>query len=32
MINVLDRITELRERKNWTEYQLAERSGLTQSM
>lgn len=31
MINVLDRITELREEKNWTEYQLAERSGLTQS-
>ncbi len=31
MINVLDRITELRKQKNWTEYQLAERSGLTQS-
>lgn len=31
MINVLERITELREQKNWTEYQLAERSGLTQS-
>lgn len=31
MINVLERITELREQKKWTEYQLAERSGLTQS-
>lgn len=31
MINVLERITELREQKNWTEYQLAEHSGLTQS-
>lgn len=31
MINVLERITELREKKQWTEYQLAERSGLTQS-
>lgn len=31
MINVLERITELREKKNWTEYQLAEHSGLTQS-
>lgn len=31
MINVLERITELRKQKNWTEYQLAERSGLTQS-
>ena len=31
MINVLERITELREKKNWTEYQLAKRSGLTQS-
>lgn len=31
MINVLERITELREQKHWTEYQLAERSGLTQS-
>ena len=31
MIDVLERITELREQKNWTEYQLAERSGLTQS-
>ena len=31
MINVLERITELREAHHWTEYQLAERSGLTQS-
>lgn len=31
MIDVLDRITELRKNKNWTEYQLAEHSGLTQS-
>ena len=31
MINVLERITYLREQKNWTEYQLAEQSGLTQS-
>ena len=31
MINVLERITELRQRKHWTEYQLAEHSGLTQS-
>ncbi len=31
MINVLDRIVHLRQQKNWTEYQLAERSGLTQS-
>lgn len=31
MINVLQRITELREERHWTEYQLAEKSGLTQS-
>lgn len=31
MINVLERITELREKRHWSEYQLAERSGLTQS-
>lgn len=31
MINVLKRITELREAHHWTEYQLAEHSGLTQS-
>ncbi|MCF2657536.1 helix-turn-helix domain-containing protein [Lacrimispora saccharolytica] len=31
MIDVLERITELREKHSWTEYQLAEQSGLTQS-
>ncbi|MCM1156568.1 MAG: helix-turn-helix domain-containing protein [Roseburia sp.] len=31
MINVLEKITELRLQKRWTEYQLAEASGLTQS-
>lgn len=31
MINVLERITYYRTQKNWTEYQLAEKSGLTQS-
>lgn len=31
MINVLERITKLRNQKNWSEYQLAEQSGLTQS-
>ena len=31
MINVLDRITYYRKQKGWTEYQLAEHSGLTQS-
>ncbi len=31
MINVLERITKLREERHWTEYQLAEQSGLTQS-
>lgn len=31
MINVLDRITQLREERHWSEYQLAEKSGLTQS-
>lgn len=30
-MNVLDRIVELRTERNWTEYQLAEKSGLTQS-
>lgn len=30
-MNVLERITELREERHWTEYQLAEKSGLTQS-
>ena len=31
MIDVLERITHYRKLKNWTEYQLAEHSGLTQS-
>lgn len=31
MIDVLERITYYRKQKNWTEYQLAEHSGLTQS-
>ncbi len=31
MINVLERITYYRKLKNWSEYQLAENSGLTQS-
>lgn len=31
MIDVLERITYYRNLKNWTEYQLAEHSGLTQS-
>ena len=31
MIDVLERITYYRKLKNWTEYQLAEHSGLTQS-
>lgn len=31
MVNVLERIAEMRESRNWTEYQLAEKSGLTQS-
>ena len=30
-MDVLERITKLREERHWTEYQLAERSGLTQS-
>ncbi len=30
-MDVLDRITELREERKWSEYQLAEKSGLTQS-
>lgn len=28
---ILEKITQLRLERNWTEYQLAERSGLTQS-
>ncbi len=31
MIDVLERITFYRKQKGWTEYQLAEESGLTQS-
>ena len=31
MIDVLERITYYRKLKGWTEYQLAEESGLTQS-
>lgn len=31
MIDVLERITYYRKQKGWTEYQLAEESGLTQS-
>ena len=31
MVPVLDRITSYRNQKGWTEYQLAEQSGLTQS-
>lgn len=30
-MNVLDQITRMREDRHWTEYQLAEKSGLTQS-
>lgn len=30
-MNVLERITYYRKQKNWTEYQLSEKSGLTQS-
>ncbi len=31
MIDVLERITKMREERHWTEYQLAEKAGLTQS-
>ena len=31
MVSVLDRITTYRNQKGWTEYQLATKSGLTQS-
>ena len=31
MIDVLERILYYRSQKNWSEYQLAEKSGLTQS-
>lgn len=30
-MDVLEKITALRKARNWSEYQLAERSGLTQS-
>lgn len=30
-MNILERITQLRTARNWSEYQLAEKSGLTQS-
>ena len=30
-MDILDRIVQLREESHWTEYQLAEKSGLTQS-
>lgn len=30
-MNILDKITQLRLERHWTEYQLAEKSGLTQS-
>ena len=30
-MDVLNRITELKERRGWTDYELAERCGLTQS-
>lgn len=30
-MNILKKITDLREERHWTEYQLAEKSGLTQS-
>ena len=31
MIDILDRITEYRMKRHWTEYQLAEKAGLPQS-
>jgi len=30
-MDVLEKITKLREERHWTEYQLSEKSGLTQS-
>lgn len=30
-MDILNKITKLREERHWTEYQLAEQSGLTQS-
>ena len=31
MINILEKIMNFRQERNWTEYQLAEKSGLPQS-
>ena len=31
IMDILNRILELRSERNWSEYQLAERSGITQS-
>ena len=31
MIDVLEQITYYRKQKNWTEYQLAEKAGMTRS-
>lgn len=31
ILDILEKITQLRIERNWTEYQLAENSGLTQS-
>ena len=31
MVDILQRIIDLREERNWSEYMLAEKSGLTQS-
>lgn len=31
IVDILEKITQLRIERNWTEYQLAENSGLTQS-
>ena len=31
MINITERITALRLERKWSEYQLAEKSGITQS-
>lgn len=31
LMDILEKITKLREERHWSEYQLAEKSGLTQS-
>lgn len=31
LLDILDKIVKLREERHWSEYELAERSGLTQS-